>query len=70
MILVQYGEFNCVVLQGSWTKHVKQGRRAIKKDVCGLWNVLNNASYGPKENPYVLPNSVSQVFFMKDSIDP
>ena len=71
IILVTYMGLNCVVMEGSWIKLVDQGRRVVKKDSQGFW-IVNFASreVREKDNPYVFPASVSQVFFMNDSGDP
>ena len=71
IILVTYLGLNCVVMEGSWIKTRDQGRRVIKKDPHGFWLVHYASRDAPaKHNPYVYPASVSQVFFISDSIDP
>ena len=71
IILVTYMGLNCVVMEGSWIKTVDQGRRVVKKDPQGFWVVhFASREVREKDNPYVFPGTVSQVFFMDDSIDP
>ena len=71
IILVTYLGLNCVVMEGSWIKSRDQGRRVIKKDPYGFWMVQYSCrEVRAKDNPYVYPASVSQVFFIDDSCDP
>ena len=71
IILVTYHGINCVVMEGSWIKTHDQGRRVIRKDSYGFWVVQYMArEIRPKDNPYVYPASVSQVFFIEDAVDP
>ena len=71
IILVTYMGLNCVVMEGSWVKTVDEGRRVVKKDQEGFWTVhFASREVRVKDNPYVFPGSVSQVFFMDDSLDP
>ena len=59
-----------MVMEGSWIKTVDQGRRVVKKDQQGFWVVhFASREVRPKDNPFVFPASVSQIFFMDDSID-
>ena len=39
IIIVTYGGFNCVLMEGSWIKSSSQERRVIKKDSYGFWTV-------------------------------
>lgn len=71
IILVTYLGFNVVVMEGSWIKTREHGRRFVKKDPLGFWIVQYSSREAPdKNNPYVYPASVSQVFFLGDSHDP
>lgn len=70
IILVNYGDVSCVLLEGSWIKSRDQGRSVIKRDQYGFWTVLYNARDAPNENPYVYPAAISQVFFMEDPRNP
>lgn len=70
IILVSYGDLNCVLLEGSWIKSRDQGRAVIKRDQYGFWSVLFHARDSQNLNPYVYPASISQVFFMEDSKNP
>ena len=71
IILVTYLGLNCVVMEGSWIKSRDQGRRVVKKDPFGFWTVqYQSRERRAKDNPYVYPANVSQVFFIEDSIDP
>ena len=71
IIYVTYLGINCVVMEGSWIKPIDQGRRVVKKDSSGFWIVqYSSREIRAKDNPYVYPASVSQVFFLDDSVDP
>ena len=71
IILVTYGGVTCVVMEGSWIKTRDQGRRVIRKDPYGFWLVqFSCREPSQKENPYVFPENVSQVFFVSDAADP
>ena len=71
IILVTYMGLNCVLMEGSWIKSSDQGRRVVKKDRLGFWMVHYACRDSrEKDNPYVFPSSVSQVFFMDDQTDP
>ena len=70
ILLISYGEINCVVLEGSWIKSTDEGRRVIKKDQYGFWTVLYRCRDASSKNPYVYPAAVSQVFFMDDILHP
>ena len=71
IILVTYGAVSCVLMEGSWIKTRDQGRRVVRKDSYGFW-LVQFACREPlqKENPYVFPANVSQVFFVGDAADP
>ena len=70
IIRVSYGDVNCALMQGSWIKSRDQGRSVIRKDRYGFWTVLYNVRDSENSNPFVYPASVSQVFFMEDSLLP
>ena len=71
IIMVTYLELNCVVMEGSWIKSTDQGRRVVKKDPLGFWIVqFACRETRLRDNPYVYPATVSQVFFLSDSVDP
>ncbi|KAG0575077.1 hypothetical protein KC19_VG316100 [Ceratodon purpureus] len=58
-------------MEGSWIKSHDQGHRVIKKDAFGFWIVqYMTREVRPKDNPYVYPASVSQIFFVDDAVDP
>ena len=69
ILLISYGTLKCVVMKGKWIPPMYEGRRSVKKDKYGFWTVRYRARYGPNQNPYVFPLSVSQVFFMPDAVD-
>ena len=70
IVMVTYVGLNCVLMEASWIKSSDQGRRVVKKDPLGFW-IVQYASRETrrKDNPYVYPSAVSQVFFIDDSID-
>ena len=71
ILLISYLGFNCVLMEGSWIKSSSQGRRVIKKDSYGFWTVKYSCrEVRDKDNPYVYPSNVSQVFFVDDLRDP
>ena len=71
ILLVTYGGVTCVVMEGSWIKTRDQGRRVVRKDSYGFWTVqFNCREISDKDNPYVYPGNVSQVFFIADAVDP
>ena len=71
ILMVSYLGLNCVVMEGSWIKTTDQGRRVVKKDPLGFWIVqFGSRERRVKDNPYVYPAAISQVFFLRDSVDP
>lgn len=70
IILVTYGAVTCVLMEGSWIKTRDQGRRVVRKDPYGFWLVQYSCcEVSEKDNPYVFPSTVSQVFFISDAMD-
>ena len=70
-IMVTYLGLYCVLMEGSWIKTTDQGRKVVKKDALGFWVVqYDSKEIRPRDNPYVYPSTVSQVFFVRDSCDP
>ena len=70
IILVNYGAVTCVLMEGSWIKTRDQGRRVVRKDSSGFWLVQYQCrEILEKDNPYVFPQTVSQVFFISDALD-
>ena len=71
ILLVTYRKLSCVVMRCEWMKSTDQGRAAVRKDRLGFWSVLyNSRDNRHQQNPYVFPSSVSQVYFMQDSLNP
>ena len=71
ILLVTYVGLSMVLMEGSWIKSVDHGRRVVKKDQYrfGMVHYLSR-EVRPKDNPSVYPASLSQVFFVGDSVDP
>ena len=58
-------------MEGSWIRSIDQGRRVVKKDPYGFWTIkYSSREFREKDNPFVYPATVSQVFFLGDSVDP
>ena len=71
ILLIYYLDLSCVVMEASWIKTRDQGRRVVKKDSYGFWTVhFSSRERSEKDNPYVYPSTVSQVFFVGDTADP
>ena len=71
ILLIEYLDLSLVVMEGSWIRSIDQGRRVVKKDIHGFWTVYyTSRELRDKDNPFVYPGTVSQVFFIADSVDP
>ena len=71
IVTVTYLGLSCVVMEGSWIKSIDQGRKVVKKDPLGFWMVqYDSRETREQDNPYVYPATVSQVFFVPDTLDP
>ena len=71
ILLVSFGSMNVVLMEGKWFKKIDQGRALIRKDRYGFWTI-QSGSFEDRvtNNPYALPEKISQVYFMADSRDP
>jgi hypothetical protein len=71
ILLVSFGSFSCVVLEGSWISGKHEGKDNVRKDCHGFWTVgYSNRDNNESQIPFVFPEKICQVSFMDDSEDP